>query len=150
MEVPGSQIQISRAGPSGLLTGSLNQLGLPNLLRGAYTKGDDGEFISTDGECVQAGEGTMALTTMLCVMVLHGVPPESLNKDLAPPFQQIVEDGARLRARLPAYITQRRALIDTHCPLLPPLRDLVHTYEEPTTTDELAMGHGARGILATR
>jgi hypothetical protein len=27
--------------------------------------------------------------------------------------------------------------LDAHCPLLAPLRDLVHGYEEPTTTDEL-------------
>jgi hypothetical protein len=77
-------------------------------------------------------------------MVLHGGPPASLTKDLAPPLQQIVQDGARLRARLPAYLTQRRALLDTHCPLLPPLQDLVHGYEELTTTDELwATGLGA-------
>jgi hypothetical protein len=64
-------------------------------------------------------------------------PPESLAKYLAPPLQQIVQDGARLRARLPAYLTQRRALLDAHCPLLPPLQDLVYGYEEPTTTEEL-------------
>jgi ankyrin repeat protein len=83
-------------------------------------------------------EGNMeALEAMLRVMVLHGAPPESVAEVLAPQLQQIVQDGARLRARLPAYLTQRRALIDAHCPLLPPLRDLVHGYEEPTTTDEL-------------
>jgi hypothetical protein len=47
------------------------------------------------------------------------------------------KDGVRLRARLPAYLAQRRALLDAHCPLLPPLQDLVHGYEEPTTTDEI-------------
>jgi hypothetical protein len=81
---------------------------------------------------------------MLRVMVLHGGPPESLTKDLAPPLQQIVQDGARLRARLPAYLVRRRALLDAHCLLLPPLRDLVHGYGEPTTTDKLwATGLGA-------
>jgi hypothetical protein len=86
----------------------------------------------------------VALTAMLRVMVLHGGPPDLLTAELAPPFQRIVKDGARLRARLPAYLAQRRALVDAHCPLLPPLQDLVHGYEEPTTTDELgAMGLGA-------
>jgi hypothetical protein len=112
------------------------QFGLPNLLKGAYTKGDDGEYVFIDDEYVPARE-TVELTAMLRVMVLHGGPPESLTAELAPPFQRIVQDGARLRARLPAYLTQRRALLDAHCPLLPPLRDLVHGYEEPTTTDEL-------------
>jgi hypothetical protein len=117
---------------------------LPNLLRGGYTKGDDGDYVSISGEYVPNGD-TVALTAMLRVMTLHGGPPESLATDLAPPFQRIVQDGARLCARLPAYLTQRRALLDTHCPLLPPLQDLVHGYEVPTTTDELwATGVGSR------
>jgi hypothetical protein len=74
---------------------------------------------------------------MLRVMVLHGGPPASLTAKLAPPLQQIVQEGARLRARLPAYLARRRALVGTYCPLLPPLLDLVHGYGEPTTTDEL-------------
>jgi hypothetical protein len=42
----------------------------------------------------------------------------------------IVEEGARLRAGLPAYLAQRRALVSS--------------YEEPTTTEELwATGLGA-------
>jgi hypothetical protein len=62
---------------------------------------------------------------------------------MVPPLQRIMQDGARLRTRLLAYIAQRRAILDAHCSLLPPLRDLVHGYEEPTTTDELwAMGLG--------
>jgi hypothetical protein len=123
---------------------------LHNLLIDAYKKDDDGEYTSIDGEYVTIdGEytpngDTSALTAMLRVMMLHGGPPRSLTTDLAPPLQQIVQDGARLRARLPAYRTQRRALLDAHCPLLPPLQDLVHGYEEPTTTDELwATGLGS-------
>jgi hypothetical protein len=107
------------------------------MLIDAYKKDDDDDkYVSIDGEYVPT-ENTVALNALLCVMVLHGGPPESLVKDVAPPFQQIVQDGARLRARLPAYLAQRRALLDAHCPLLPPLQDLVHGYEEPTTTDEL-------------
>jgi hypothetical protein len=121
---------------------------LPNLLKFAYMKSDDNKYISIDGEYVPnesraPGGDIGALTSMLRVMVLHGGPPESLTR-LAPPFQQIVQDGARLRARLPAYLAQRQALSDAHCLLLPPLRDLVHGCEEPTTTDEFwATGLGA-------
>jgi hypothetical protein len=79
----------------------------------------------------------VALTAMLRVIVLHGSPPDTLTVVLAPPFQHILQDGARLRARLSAYLAQRRALLDAHCPLLAPLANLVHGYEEPTTTDEL-------------
>jgi hypothetical protein len=125
--------------------------GLPYELRGAYTKSVDGEHISIDGEYVPADEGTVELPAMLRAMVLHGGPPELLTADLAPPLQQIVQDGARLRARLPAYLMQRRALLDANCPLLPPLRDLVHGYEEPTTADELwATGLGALMQCARR
>jgi hypothetical protein len=114
------------------------------LLKTAYTKNDDGEYDIEDGDYVPAYGDTVELTAMLRVMVLHGGPPGSLTAELAPPLQQIVQDGARLRAQLPVYLTQRRALLDAHCPLLPPLQDLVHGYEEPTTTDELwATGLGA-------
>jgi hypothetical protein len=116
---------------------------LPALLKRAYETSDDGEYVSTDGEYVPTEEAA-EITAMLRVIVLHGGPPASLIIDLAPPLQRIVQDGARLRARLPAYLTQRRTLLDAHCPLLPPLQALVHGYEKPTTTDELwATGLGA-------
>jgi hypothetical protein len=82
--------------------------GLPAKPVGAYIGYYDGEY-APYGDIVE-------LTAMLCVLVLHGGPPESLAQDMAPPLQQIVEDGARLRARLPAYLAQRRALLDAHCP----------------------------------
>jgi hypothetical protein len=110
--------------------------GLPNSLRSAYIADDDGEYYIVYGDYVPNVD-MAELTAMLRVMVLHGGPPESLTKDFAPPLQQIVHDGARLRARLPAYLAQRRIVIDAHCTLLPPLQDLVNGYEEPTTTDEL-------------
>jgi hypothetical protein len=94
------------------------------------------KYVPIDGDDIPI-EDTLALTAMLRVMVLHGGPPASLTANLAPPLQRIVQDGARLRARLPAYLAQRRALLDAHCPLLPPLQALVHGYEKPTTTDEL-------------
>jgi hypothetical protein len=121
---------------------------LAEMLKSAYTKSDDGKFVIIDGEYIPEGGivwgPIVELTAMLRAMVLHGGPPESLTTELAPPFQQIVHDGVRLRARLPAYLAQRRALVDAHCPLPPPLQALVNSYEVPTTTDELwAMGIGA-------
>jgi hypothetical protein len=124
------------------------QASLRDLLWYAYFMDDDGKHVSLDGEYTQhedTEEMTVDMTAMLRVMVLHGGPPASLTAALAPPFQRIIQDGARLRARLPAYFVRRRALLDAHCPLLPPLLDLVHGYEKPTTTDELwATGLGAR------
>jgi hypothetical protein len=90
----------------------------------------------------------VTLTAMLRVMMLHCGLPELLRNYLPPPLQRIVEDGTWLKARLPAYPSQRRAFFDAHCPLLPPLQDpvqdLVHGHEVPTTTDEF----WATGLVA--
>jgi hypothetical protein len=142
LEYGGAQITDTYYDGSSVCTANWRE-GLPATIKSAYTKSDDGEYVFIDDEYIANGD-IVALTAMLRVMVLHGGPPESLAKDLAPPFQRIVQDGARLRARLPAYLTQRRALVDAHCSLLPPLGDIVHGYEKPTTTDELwATGLGA-------
>jgi hypothetical protein len=42
-----------------------------------------------------------------------------------------------MRARLPAYLARRRALLDQHTALIAPLWALVSSYEEPSTTQEL-------------
>jgi hypothetical protein len=110
--------------------------GLPVMFKRAYVKSNEHRMPTFKGDIVR-DEDLVAFAAMLRVMVLRGGPPESLTADLFPPFQEIVQDGARLRARLPAYLAERRAILDTHCLLLPPLQALVHGYEEPTTTDEL-------------
>jgi hypothetical protein len=79
-----------------------------------------------------------ALTALLRVMVLRTAPPPALVALLSPEPARVVQEGARLRARLPAYLVQRRALLDAHCPLLlPPLRALVHGYMELTNIEEI-------------
>jgi cellobiose-specific phosphotransferase system component IIA len=92
-----------------------------------------------------------AVISLLRVMVLRGAPPAELTARLSPEHAQVVKYGARLRTGLPAYLARRRVLLDAHCPLIPPLRALVHGYEEPTTTDELwATGLGAARQRAVR
>jgi hypothetical protein len=63
-----------------------------------------------------------------------------------------VVEGARLKAALPAYLAQRRALLDPHCPLIAPLRDLVRGYDPERTTTEVlwATGLGAAPQRARR
>jgi hypothetical protein len=68
-------------------------------------------------------------------MVLLEDPPNSFQLALVPEHRQVLEEGARLRVRLPAYLAQRRALLDDHCPLLLPLRALVCGYYKPTTEE---------------
>jgi hypothetical protein len=48
---------------------------------------------------------------------------------------EIIEEGRQLRARLPAYLEQRSALLVTHCPLPAVLQEVVAAYAEPTRAD---------------
>jgi hypothetical protein len=92
-----------------------------------------------------------AVTSLLRCMVLRGAPLAWLTERLSPEHAQVVEDGGRLKAGLPAHLARRQALLDAHRPLIPPLQALVHGYEEPTTTDELwATGLGAARQRAVR
>jgi hypothetical protein len=84
-----------------------------------------------------------AVTSLLRAMVLRGAPPAELRARLSPEHAQVIEDGTRLRVALTAYLARRRALLDAHCPLISPLRSLVHGYEEPTTTAQLWATYGA-------
>jgi hypothetical protein len=86
-----------------------------------------------------------ALIALMRVIVLRGAPPPALVALFLPEIACVVQEGARLRAQLPAYLVQRRALLDAHCPaLLPPLRALIHAYMELATTEEVwATGLGA-------
>jgi hypothetical protein len=78
------------------------------------------------------------LTSLLRVMVLREDPPLSLVAHLELEHVRVVEEGARLRARLPACLARRRALLNEHCLLIPPLRALVCDYDPgPTPTEEI-------------
>jgi ankyrin repeat protein len=86
------------------------------------------------------------MEALLRVMVLRGTPPPALVASFhhrSSLFPTLVEEGARLRERLPVYRMQRRALLDAHCPILPPLQALVHGYDVPTTDEIWATGLGA-------
>jgi hypothetical protein len=82
-----------------------------------------------------------ALTSLLRVMVLRGAPPPALVALLSPEPARVVQEGARLRARLPTYLAHRRAYLDSRCPrisVLPGvLRALIYGFEAPGTTEEL-------------
>jgi hypothetical protein len=110
------------------------------------------DILNADADADQGDEDdTVALTALLRVMVLRDAPPDGLKFLLSPEDARVVQEGARLRAGLPAYLARRRALLDEHCPLIAPLRALVSGYEEPTTTEELwATGLGAAPRRARR
>jgi hypothetical protein len=86
-------------------------------------------------------------TALLRVMVLKSAPPADLAVQMESEHSRVVEEGARLRAGLPAYLARRRTLLAEHTSLIAPLRALVSSYEEPTSTEELwATGLGALGL----
>jgi ankyrin repeat protein len=86
-----------------------------------------------------------AVKSLLRVMVLRGAPPEELVAEMTPMNKKLVRRGARIRARLPTYLAERRALLAEHCTLIVPLRALIEAYEEPTSTEELwATGLGLK------
>jgi hypothetical protein len=79
-----------------------------------------------------------ALTALLRVMVLHSVPHVLMHKlIMLPERKYILEMGAKVRAALPAYLAQRRALLYNYTLLIAPLQIIVDDYMELTTTDEL-------------
>jgi hypothetical protein len=83
----------------------------------------------------------LALTGLLRVLVLRGAPLPALVALLSPEPTRVVQEGAQLRARLPAYLAHRRAYLDLRCPrisVLPGLlRALIYGFEGPATTEEL-------------
>jgi hypothetical protein len=98
----------------------------------------------------EADEDPAALNGLLRVLVLRGVIPPALMALLSPELARVVQERARLRARLPAYLVHRRAYLDLRCPrisLLPEeLQALIYAFEGPATTEEL----WATGLSSTR
>jgi hypothetical protein len=80
-----------------------------------------------------------AAIALLRAMIVRKTPPAYFVAPLRrPEHARVVEEGAVLRAALPAYLVRRRALLDAICPLIPPFQDLVRGYDsELTTTEEL-------------
>jgi hypothetical protein len=106
---------------------------------------DPGSNYDDDGEHLNFPDRDAAATTaLLRVMVLRSDPPPMLENELSAVDARVVQEGARLRARLQVYLARRQALLEEHCPLIGPLRAMVHGYEVPTTTEDFwATGLGA-------
>jgi hypothetical protein len=90
----------------------------------------------------QSDDLVAIMTAILRVLAMKEFTPLALPRGMATQsfpswYEQVVQEWARLQARLPAYLAQRQALLNEHCPLIEPLRALVKSYDEPTTSEGL-------------
>jgi hypothetical protein len=109
--------------------------------------------------------GEVITIAILRVLVMKDLRPTTFDCSIATEAMgigtlmanhaQVVQEWARLQARLPVYLAQRWALgsehqayldqrwalrsehLDEHCPLIPPLRALILGYLELSTSEEL-------------
>jgi hypothetical protein len=96
-----------------------------------------------DGD-VRGVRDAAAVTALLRFMLLRGAHPPEMADELSPEHARLVQEGARLRDRLPAYLAQRRALLHENCPLITPLLAIVQEYVNLIDTEEVwSTGLGA-------
>jgi hypothetical protein len=92
--------------------------------------------------------GDVALNAILRVLVIRDYSPLGIIlRTMHPRLHRIHSTRESLQrmhvhvaqewVRLQAGLAQRRALLNEHCPLIAPLRALIHGYDEPTTSEEL-------------
>jgi hypothetical protein len=62
------------------------------------------------------------LTSLLRIMLLRDDPPPALVALLSPEDTDMVQEGARLRAQLLAYLAHRRAYLDLRLHPSPPTK----------------------------
>jgi hypothetical protein len=88
-----------------------------------------------------------AALELLRGMLLRGDPPADFTSPPdeygSPEWVHLVQEGMRLRTRLPAYLVQRQSLLNEHCLLIPPLRAIVSSYAEPAVEELWATRLGA-------
>jgi hypothetical protein len=68
---------------------------------------------------------------VLRVLVVKNISrPAPTRESLQGMHAKVIQEWVRLQARLPAYLAQRRALLNEHCLLIAPLRVLIHGYNQ--------------------
>jgi hypothetical protein len=81
------------------------------------------------------GTDADALASLLKVMVLLTDAPPDFVAKLSPMHAELATRGRQLRAQLPSYLEQQRALVVAHCPLPAALQPLVYGLAVPTPED---------------
>jgi hypothetical protein len=71
-----------------------------------------------------------------CVVVLQDDPPPIIMaREMAVEIASVLQEGARLRERLPAYLAKRYAFLNECCSLI--VEDMVSACLMPTSTEQL-------------
>jgi hypothetical protein len=73
--------------------------------------------------------------SLLKVMVLLADAPLAFVAKLSPAHAELATRGRQLRAQLPSYLEQQRALVVAHCPLPTALQPIVYGLAAPTPED---------------
>ena len=114
---------------------------------------DDGDptwsLLALRIRCGDTRDSDPEIAPLLRVMFARGAPPPGFADVLhTPDTLAVVRQGELLRARLPAYLARRLALLRAHAALPPPgLVEIVAGYAEPSPEElwdsELVRGGGA-------
>jgi hypothetical protein len=77
------------------------------------------------------------MSTALKILSLNGEAPPEFDCQFSIEDTELIEEGKRLRARLPAYLEQRLTTLTAYsvCPLPMDLQSIVAAYAEPTHED---------------
>jgi hypothetical protein len=75
------------------------------------------------------------LSALLKVMVMLDNAPQFFISSLTPLHAELYTRGRHLRAQLPSYLEQQRAMVVVHCPLPTVLQSLVAVYAATTPED---------------
>ena len=81
------------------------------------------------------GGDPASLSSLLKIMVMLSDAPDDFIAKLSPAHAKLCTRGRVLRAQLPSYLVQQRALVVAHCTLLTVLRPLVAAYAATTPED---------------
>jgi hypothetical protein len=84
---------------------------------------------------INVRRGTAGMSTLIKVITLLCDIPADVSDGISSQHIELIEEGRQLRARFPAYLEQRSALLVTHCPLPVVLQEVVAAYAEPTRVD---------------
>jgi hypothetical protein len=103
-------------------------------------KDSRGRTIWNELSSVYRDGNTAEMSSLLKVMVMLDDAPANFAARISPQHAELWTRGRLLRAQLPFYLEQQRAVVVTHCSLPTVLRSVVAAYAATTPEDMWADG----------